>query len=65
VDVVDQVLKRLERIGELERSRAGRPELLGELRHLVEEAEAWARSEGDSRARDAVEKLRAKGAGMR
>jgi hypothetical protein len=62
VDVVDQVLKRLERIGELERGRAGRLELLGELRYLVEEAEAWARSEGDDRAREAVRNLRAVGA---
>jgi hypothetical protein len=65
VDVVDQVLKRLERIGELERGQAGRPELLGQLRHLVEEAEAWVRSEGDDRARDAVRKLRKGAGGMR
>jgi hypothetical protein len=65
VDVVDQVLARLERIGELERGRAGRPELLGELRHLVQEAEAWARSEGDERARAAADKLRREVGGMR
>jgi len=65
VDVVDQVLKRLERIDELERGRAGRPELLGELRQLVREAEAWARSEGDARAQEAVDKLRKEAGGMR
>jgi hypothetical protein len=65
VDVVDQVLKRLERIDELERERAGRPELLVELRHLVRDAEAWARTEGDVRARDAAKKLREEAGGMR
>jgi hypothetical protein len=33
--------------------------LLDELRELVGEAEAWARLEGDERARDAVGRLRA------
>ena len=65
MDVVDQVLRRLERIDELERGRAGRPELLEELRQLVGEAEAWARAEGDERARQAVEELRVRREGMR
>jgi hypothetical protein len=65
VDVVDTVLKRLERIDELGRGRAGRSELLLELRHLVQEAEAWARTEGDDRARAAVGKLRKETGGMR
>ncbi|HEV2590510.1 MAG TPA: hypothetical protein VGU02_01330 [Gaiellaceae bacterium] len=65
MDVVDTVLKRLERIDELERGRAGRPELLVELRHLVREAEAWARTEGDDRAQAAVDKLRKETGGMR
>jgi hypothetical protein len=65
VDVVDTVLKRLERIDGLERSGAARPELLLELRHLVREAEAWARTEGDDRARAAVGKLRKETGGMR
>lgn len=65
MDVVDQVLKRLARIDELERARAGRPELLDELRQLVHDAEAWARSEGDARARAAIEKLRKEAGGMR
>jgi hypothetical protein len=49
------VLERLERIEALERGGAGAPELLGELRALVREAEAWARREGDERAAAAVE----------
>jgi hypothetical protein len=65
VDVVDKVLRRLERIDELERARAGRPALLGELRQLVREAEAWARTEGDDRAQAAVDKLRKEAGGMR
>jgi hypothetical protein len=65
VDGVDTVLRRLERIDELERARAGRPALFGELRKLVREAEAWARSEGDDRARAAVDKLREVAGGMR
>jgi hypothetical protein len=62
---IDQVLTRLERIEALERERADAPALLGELRELVREAERWARSEGDRRARDAVEKLRGEAGGMR
>jgi hypothetical protein len=38
--------------------------VLGELRELVREAEAWARIEGDGRARDAVVKLREGAEGM-
>jgi hypothetical protein len=57
------VLARLERIETL---RAGGPtsELLGELRALVPEAEAWARAEGDARARAAASKLREEAEGM-
>jgi hypothetical protein len=57
-DTVAGVLARLERIETL---RAGGPtsELLGELRALVPEAEAWARAEGDARAVAAAAKLRA------
>jgi hypothetical protein len=61
MDVVDQVLKRLARIEALDRGRGGTPALLDELRQLVGEAEAWARLEGDQRAKAAVEKLRAVG----
>jgi hypothetical protein len=38
--------------------------MLGELRELVREAEAWARLEGDLRARTAVGKLREEAEGM-
>ena len=57
------MLARLERIEAL---RAGGPtsELLGELRALVPEAEAWARAEGDARARAAAAKLREEAEGM-
>jgi hypothetical protein len=54
-----QVLERLARIEELEREQVPPAELLGELRELVREAEAWARAErqGD-RAIRAVERCR-------
>jgi len=57
------VLARLERIEAL---RVGGPasELLDELRALVPEAEAWARAEGDARARAAASKLREEAEGM-
>jgi hypothetical protein len=57
------VLARLARIEEL---RAGGPagDLIGELRALVPEAEAWARSAGDARARAAATKLREEAEGM-
>jgi len=64
MDVADRVLRRLERIEGLERERAETPILLAELRQLVGEAEAWARAEGDRRARAAVEKLREGAEGM-
>jgi hypothetical protein len=40
-----RVLERLARIEELERGDAASAELLGELRELVREAEAWVRAE--------------------
>jgi hypothetical protein len=64
VDEAAKVLRRLERIEALDRERAPAPRLLGELRELVREAEAWARVEGDDRARTAVVKLREEAAGM-
>jgi hypothetical protein len=50
----------LARLARIEALRAAGPasELLVELRALVPEAEAWARSEGDARAAAAVAKLR-------
>ena len=40
------------------------PALHAELRALVPEAEAWARAEGDARARTAATKLREEAEGM-
>jgi len=56
VDEARAVLERLGRIEALERDGAPPPALLGELRALVLEAEAWARVEGDERATTAVER---------
>ena len=64
MDEATQVLKRLERIESLHRDRASMPILLDELRALVCEAEAWARLEGDDRARSAVLRLREEAEGM-
>jgi hypothetical protein len=58
VDEATKVLERLRRIDELDRDTTPPTQLLGELRELVREAEAWARLEDDERARTAVEKLR-------
>ena len=63
MDDTDRVLLRLARIERL-RATAAAGELLDELRALVPEAEAWARAEGDARARDAVQKLREEAEGM-
>jgi hypothetical protein len=56
MDEARAVLARLERIDALGRERAPARELLDELRSLVGEAEAWARAEGDERARTAAER---------
>jgi hypothetical protein len=61
MDEARRVLERLERIHELDRAGADGPgqarRLLGELRELVVEAEAWARLEGDERASAAAAAL--------
>jgi hypothetical protein len=63
MDETDAVLRRLERIER--RPGAAQPGVvLDELRLLVPEAEAWARAEGDARARAAVQKLRKESEGM-
>jgi hypothetical protein len=64
MDEATRVLRRLERIELLDRGRVPASQLLGELRALVREAEAWARLEGDQRARSAVLKLREEAEGM-
>jgi hypothetical protein len=72
MDDTDRVLARLRRIEALQADVPGdgavaasrRPELLAELRALVPEAEAWARLEGDARARSAAAKLREEAEGM-
>ena len=60
MDDTDRVLARLARI---ERLRGSGPELLDELRALIPEAEAWARAEGDARAREAAQRLGRAGLG--
>jgi len=64
MDDTDRVLRRLARIERL-RATAAPAVLLDELRALVPEAEAWARAEGDGRARAAIKKLREEAGGMR
>jgi primosomal protein N'' len=64
MDEANRVLRRLERIESLDRSAVPASRLLAELRALVREAEAWARLEGDPRARSAVVRLRKGAEGM-
>ena len=64
MDDAHRVLERLARIEELRRGSSSR-RLLRELRALVPEAEAWAKAEGDARARAAATKLREEAEGMR
>jgi hypothetical protein len=54
MDEARAVLARLDRIEALEREGAPPGVLLKELRGLVQEAEAWARTEGGERAKAAV-----------
>lgn len=65
MDVAERVLNRLERIEGLERGRAGRPALLGELRALVGEAEEWARTGAETRPPAITEKVGEGVEGMR
>jgi hypothetical protein len=59
MDEARAVLARLDRIEALERQGAPPGVLLEELRGLVHEAEAWAKLEGDERARKTVEECEA------
>jgi len=56
-DEAARVLARIERIQALDREQAPVSSLLGELRELVAEAEAWVRVEGDDRAVAAAAQL--------
>jgi hypothetical protein len=56
MDEARAVLARLDRIEALAREGAPPGVLLEELRGLVQAAEAWARLEGDERAKRAVER---------
>ncbi len=58
MDESDAVLRRLERIEELDRSGAAASTLVEELRALVVEAEAWSRREGGGAGAQAVDDLR-------
>jgi hypothetical protein len=60
-----RVRRRLERIDALDRERAPVGRVLGELRELVHEAEAWVRIEAADRSREALSKLREEAEGMR
>jgi len=64
VDEAERLLARLELIEALDRDAVPASRLLGGLRALVREAEAWVRVEGDSRARSAVLNLRKGAEGM-
>ena len=59
MDDARAVLARLDRIETLEREGAPPGVLLEELRGLVQEAEAWVRTEGGARAQNAVERCAA------
>ena len=58
MDESEVVLRRLERIEQLDRRGAPAVELVQELRALVAEAEAWSRREGGDASERAVESLR-------
>ncbi len=58
MEEAEHVLERLERIDALRAAAAPPAELLAELRSLLEEAEAWARTEGGDAGEAAVARLR-------
>jgi hypothetical protein len=58
MDESSAVLERLARIEALDRAGAETSELLGELRALLGEAEAWSRVEGGDAGESAVDGLR-------
>jgi hypothetical protein len=58
VDEASAVIRRLDRIEQLDREGAHPATLLAELRELVREAEAWVQVEGDERAERAVDRCK-------
>ena len=64
-DEASRVLRRLERIEALDRERAPSGQLLGELRELVDEAEALARTGSGGGSQDAGRKVGEEAEGMR
>jgi hypothetical protein len=60
MDEARRVLERLERIDRLRERGGARPVMLGEVRKLLEEGEAWIAAEpgGTERARQALEACR-------
>lgn len=58
MEEVRSVLERLDRIDTMRRANAGPVELLGELRLLLHEAEAWVDEEGGEVGATAVARLR-------
>jgi predicted phage gp36 major capsid-like protein len=57
MEPADDVLARLDRIGELDRSGAPPAELLAELRGLLREAEAWTREGAKAEQRTASDRV--------
>jgi hypothetical protein len=62
MDEARRVLERLERIDRLREGGGPRPVVLGEVRKLLEEGEAWLAAEvgGTERAREALDAARAR-----
>jgi hypothetical protein len=62
MDEARRVLERLERIDRLREGGGPRPLVLGEVRKLLEEGEAWLAAEagGTERAREALDATRAR-----
>lgn len=58
MDESDAVLRRLERIEQLDRTGAPASDLLAELRALIGEADAWSKGEGGDAGERVVDDLR-------
>ncbi len=64
MDTAARLLARLERVERLDAANAAPAAILAELRALVAEAEAWARTEGDEHGLRAVAELRRRTEGL-